>query len=74
VPLAALAERWGPVGFIRIHRSTLVAAAHISELRFDDGRAVLLVGERALLVSRRHTREVRDLLVRRFRQEARAPR
>jgi DNA-binding LytR/AlgR family response regulator len=74
VPLATLAERWGPAGFIRIHRSTLVAAAHISELRFDDGRAVVQVGERPLLVSRRHTREVRDLLVRRFRQEARGPR
>jgi DNA-binding LytR/AlgR family response regulator len=71
VPLAALAERWGPAGFIRIHRSTLVSAAHISELRFDDGRAVVQVGERPLPVSRRHTREVRDLLVRRFRQEAR---
>jgi DNA-binding LytR/AlgR family response regulator len=74
VPLAALAERWGPVGFIRIHRSTLVAAAHISELRFDDGRAVVQVGDRPLMVSRRHTREIRDLLVRRFRQEARGPR
>lgn len=74
VPLAALAERWRPVGFIRIHRKTLVAAAHISELRFDDGRAVVQVGERPLPVSRRHTREVRDLLVRRFRQEARGPR
>jgi DNA-binding LytR/AlgR family response regulator len=74
VPLAALAEKWGPVGFIRIHRSTLVAAAHINELRFDDGRAVVQVGDRPLMVSRRHTREVRDLLVRRFRQEARNPR
>jgi DNA-binding LytR/AlgR family response regulator len=74
VPLAALAERWGPAGFIRIHRKTLVSAAHISELRFDDGRAVVQVGERPLSVSRRHTREVRDLLVRRFRQEARGPR
>jgi DNA-binding LytR/AlgR family response regulator len=74
VPLAALAERWGPVGFIRIHRSTLVAAAHISELRFDDGRAIVQVGEQPLPVARRHTREVRDLLVRRFRQEARGPR
>ena len=74
VPLAALAERWRPAGFIRIHRSTLVAAAHISELRFDDGRAVVQVGDRPLMVSRRHTREIRDLLVRRFRQEARGPR
>lgn len=69
VPLVTLAERWGPAGFIRIHRKTLVAAAHISELRFDDGRAVVQVGEQPLMVSRRHTREVRDLLVRRFRQE-----
>ncbi len=74
VPLATLAERWGPVGFIRIHRSTLVAAAHISELRFGDGRAVVQVGDRPLMVSRRHTREVRDLLVRRFRQEGGGPR
>jgi DNA-binding LytR/AlgR family response regulator len=74
VPLAALAERWRPLGFIRIHRSTLVATAHISELRFDDGHAVVQVGDRPLTVARRHTREVRDLLVRRFRQEGRGPR
>jgi DNA-binding LytR/AlgR family response regulator len=74
VPLTTLAERWRAAGFIRIHRSTLVAAAHITELRFDDGRAVVQVGDRPLPVSRRHTREVRDLLVRRFRQEVRGPR
>jgi DNA-binding LytR/AlgR family response regulator len=74
VPLTTLAERWRAAGFIRIHRSTLVAAAHINELRFDDGRAVVQVGDRPLPVSRRHTREVRDLLVRRFRQEVRGPR
>lgn len=67
MPLAALARRWRAAGFIRIHRSTLVAADHISELRFDDGRAIVHVGDTCLPVSRRHTREVRDLLVRRFR-------
>ncbi|MEW2360048.1 LytTR family DNA-binding domain-containing protein [Spirillospora sp. NPDC029432] len=67
MPLAALARRWQPAGFIRIHRSTLVASAHISELRFDGGRAAVQVGGELLPVSRRHTREVRDLLVRRFR-------
>ncbi|WP_067811450.1 LytR/AlgR family response regulator transcription factor [Actinomadura kijaniata] len=65
--LASLARRWEAAGFIRIHRSTLVASAHISELRFDGGRAAVQVGEELLPVSRRHTREVRDLLVRRFR-------
>lgn len=68
MPLGALHDRWRGAGFIRIHRSTLVAAGHIDELRFDDGRALVQVGERLLPVSRRHTREVRDLLVRRFRR------
>ncbi|MQY02453.1 LytR/AlgR family response regulator transcription factor [Actinomadura macrotermitis] len=67
MPLAALERRWEAAGFIRIHRSTLVSSAHISELRFDGGRAAVLVGGELLPVSRRHTRQVRDLLVRRFR-------
>ncbi|GAA3216249.1 LytTR family DNA-binding domain-containing protein [Actinocorallia longicatena] len=67
IPLAVLARRWEEAGFIRIHRSTLVACGHINELRFDEGRAAVRVGETLLPVSRRHTRQVRDLLVRRFR-------
>lgn len=67
MPLAALERRWEAAGFLRIHRSTLVAAGHIRELRFEDGKAVVQVGEESLPVSRRHTRQVRDLLVRRFR-------
>lgn len=74
VPLATLAERWGPVGFIRVHRKTLVSVAHITELRLDNGRVAVQVGDQPLAVSRRHTREVRDLLVRRFRQEGGGPR
>jgi DNA-binding LytR/AlgR family response regulator len=74
MPLAALHDRWRGAGFIRIHRSTLVAAGHIDELRFDGGRAHVQVGDRLLPVSRRHTREVRDLLVRRFRQHPRGQR
>ncbi|GAA4094018.1 LytTR family DNA-binding domain-containing protein [Actinomadura miaoliensis] len=67
MPLAQLARRWEAAGFIRIHRSTLVALAHITELRFDGGRAAVQVGQELLPVARRHTRQVRDLLVRRFR-------
>ncbi|MFD0686914.1 LytR/AlgR family response regulator transcription factor [Actinomadura fibrosa] len=66
MPLSALTKRWEAAGFIRIHRSTLVASAHITELRFDGGRAAVQIGDELLPVSRRHTREVRDLLVRRF--------
>ncbi|MBG0829404.1 response regulator transcription factor [Planomonospora sp. ID67723] len=65
--LAALERRWAEAGFIRVHRSTLVSARHVSELRFDGGRAVLQVGTETLPVSRRHTRQVREQLVRQFR-------
>src|SRR5262249_42999616 len=70
MPLAALERRWEPAGFLGIHRSTRVSAGHIRELRFEEGRAVVQVGEESLPVSRRHTRQVRDLLVRRFRFDA----
>ncbi|GAB3674297.1 LytTR family DNA-binding domain-containing protein [Actinocorallia lasiicapitis] len=69
IPLAVLAKRWEEAGFLRIHRSTLVACAHISELRFDDGRAAVRVGDTLLPVARRHTRQVRDLLIRRFKSD-----
>lgn len=68
--LVSLARRWEPMGFIRIHRSTLVSAAHITELHFDAGRVAVQVGDDVLQVSRRHSRRVRDLLVRRFHREA----
>jgi DNA-binding LytR/AlgR family response regulator len=71
MPLVVLARRWEAAGFIRIHRSTLVSARHITELRFEGGRATVQVGDELLPVSRRHTREVRDLLVRRFRFDPR---
>ncbi|POM24118.1 Sensory transduction protein LytR [Actinomadura rubteroloni] len=67
MPLASLERRWEEAGFVRIHRSTLVSSAHITELRFDGGRALVQVGDELLPVSRRHTRQVRDLLVRGFR-------
>ncbi|QDO88770.1 response regulator transcription factor [Ornithinimicrobium ciconiae] len=64
-PLATLEERWGPAGFVRIHRSHLVALQHVEEIRVDSGRYTVVVGGRDLSVSRRHARELRDLLVRR---------
>ncbi|TDW18796.1 LytR/AlgR family response regulator transcription factor [Kribbella kalugense] len=64
IPLSTLEERWRDAGFTRIHRSTLVALAHIDEMRVDSGRCAVRVGGDWLPVSRRHTRELRDLLVR----------
>ena len=61
-PLGKLAEEWGPAGFVRIHRSMLVSLAHVSELRSDGGHCTVVVAGQELAVSRRHTRELRDLL------------
>ena len=60
--LAELEQRWSRAGFVRIHRSTLVALAHVAEVRTSDGRCTLRVGEVELPVSRRHTRELRERL------------
>ena len=64
-PLSSLEVEWGPAGFVRIHRSLLVALAHVKEVRMEAGRCSVLVGGTELGVSRRHTRELRDLLLKR---------
>ncbi len=64
IPLSTLEERWSDAGFIRIHRSTLVALPHVDEIRVDGGRCAVRLGDRVLQVSRRHTKELRDRLVR----------
>lgn len=68
-PLSQLESDWGPAGFVRIHRSLLVNLSHVAELRTDAGRfsVVVRLGEGRTVelgVARRHTRELRDLLVR----------
>ncbi|MEU8518659.1 LytTR family DNA-binding domain-containing protein [Streptomyces sp. NBC_01216] len=65
VPLSTLEERWASRGFVRIHRSHLVALGRIDELRLDAGATSVRVGSAELAVSRRHARELRDLLMRR---------
>lgn len=65
VPLSVLEDRWADYGFVRIHRSTLVALPHVSEVRMDHGRCSVVVGPVELQVSRRHTKHLRDTLLRR---------
>lgn len=65
VPLTTLEERWAAAGFVRIHRSHLVSLTHVREIRVEEGRYTVVVGSEELTVSRRHTRELRDLLVKR---------
>ena len=66
-PLTTLEEDWRDAGFVRVHRSLLVALAHVDEVRVDGGRCTVVVAGTELTVSRRHTRELRDVLVRRAR-------
>jgi len=71
VPLSTLAQRWAGAGFLRVHRSLLVDTRRVIELRTDGGRTSIVVpgldGPVELRVARRHSRELRDVLVRRSR-------
>lgn len=75
VPLATLEERWAAIGFVRVHRSYLVASSAITELRVEPGGGHSVRvggGEGAVLlpVSRRLSRDLKDRLVNRARREA----
>jgi DNA-binding LytR/AlgR family response regulator len=75
VPLAALEERWAAAGFVRVHRSYLVAVGSITELRVEPGGGHSVrvgSGPSAVLlpVSRRLARDLKDRLVNRARREA----
>lgn len=64
VSLATLAERWADAGFVRIHRSYLVQLRLVAELRLTQSGYVVSVDGTELPVSRRHTRELKDKLIR----------
>lgn len=64
-PLTTLESQWREAGFVRIHRSLLVSLPHIEEIRTESGRCTVMIGDQELAVSRRHMRELRDLLLRR---------
>lgn len=65
VPLSTLEDRWRAHGFVRVHRSHLVALARIDELRLEAGSMTVRIGGAELPVSRRHARTLRDQLLRR---------
>ena len=60
--LAALEERWADAGFVRIHRSLLVALGRVDEVRTEAGRCTVVIGDVELTVSRRLTPVLRDRL------------
>jgi DNA-binding LytR/AlgR family response regulator len=65
LPLALFEERWAPHGFVRIHRSHLVALRHVVEVRTGSaGGAVVVIGGQEIIVSRRHSAELKHRLLR----------
>ena len=60
--LTTLEERWAEAGFLRIHRSILVALGHVEEVRTEASRCTVVVGDVELPVSRRLTPVLRDRL------------
>jgi DNA-binding LytR/AlgR family response regulator len=64
MPISRLDEYWAPAGFVRVHRSFLVALDAVRELRSDSVGGLLAhtdLGD--VPVSRRHARELRDRLL-----------
>ena len=64
ISLTTLEDRWSASGFVRIHRSTLVSLPQVTEVRMDRGRCSVRLDGVELQVSRRHTRDLRDRLLR----------
>jgi DNA-binding LytR/AlgR family response regulator len=64
MPISRLEEYWAPAGFVRVHRSFLVALDAVRELRSDSVGGLLAhtdLGD--VPVSRRHARDLRDRLL-----------
>ncbi|MDD9347313.1 LytTR family DNA-binding domain-containing protein [Mumia sp.] len=70
--LVTLEHEWASAGFVRIHRSLLVASSRVREVRMIAGRCSVLVDAGGppyteLQVARRHTRDLRELVQQRSR-------
>ncbi|MGH9012001.1 MAG: LytR/AlgR family response regulator transcription factor [Acidimicrobiia bacterium] len=65
MPISTLEENWRDAGFVRVHRRYLVALRHVTELWARPGGGyVLHLADAELPVSRRHARELRELVAR----------
>ena len=61
--MSSLEEHWARAGFVRIHRSYLVALAHVEEVRVEPGRGYSVrIADRSLPVSRRLAGNLRTRL------------
>jgi DNA-binding LytR/AlgR family response regulator len=62
VPLADLEQQWAGAGFLRTHRSYLIALNHVSHMKLAAARPSVTVAGAELPISRRHLPLVREKL------------
>lgn len=64
IPISRLEEHWRHAGFVRVHRSFLLAVPAVRELRSDVSGGLLAHTDAGdVPVSRRHARDLRELLL-----------
>jgi DNA-binding LytR/AlgR family response regulator len=62
VPMSDLERQWADAGFVRVHRSYLVALPHVTRVRLGGERPTVVVGQAELPVSRRLLPALRERL------------
>jgi DNA-binding LytR/AlgR family response regulator len=62
VPMSDLERQWADAGFVRVHRSYLVALGHVTRVRLGGEHASVTVGGAELPVSRRLLPSLRERL------------
>jgi DNA-binding LytR/AlgR family response regulator len=62
-PISAIETAWSALGFVRVHRSYIVAVEHVTELRADDGGTSVVIGGREIPVSRTYARDLKSRLL-----------
>ncbi|WP_460723064.1 LytR/AlgR family response regulator transcription factor [Microbacterium aureliae] len=63
IPISDLEQRWADAGFVRVHRSHLVRASAVTELRLAGPDPRVILGDVEVAVSRRLVAAVRQALL-----------
>lgn len=63
IPISELEQRWADAGFLRVHRSYLVAASAVTAMRLTGSEPQVSIGAIVLPVSRRLLPAVREALL-----------
>jgi DNA-binding LytR/AlgR family response regulator len=65
LPISQIETAWASAGFLRVHRSFIVAIGSVRELRTDDAGSTILVGNLEVPVSRTYARDLKQRLLQR---------